>query len=44
MRNVADKNCIENENAHFMFNNPPPKKSEIVWKNMVELDRPQMLV
>jgi len=23
---------------------PPKKKREIVWKNMVELDRPQMSV
>jgi hypothetical protein len=26
MRNVSNKNCIENQNKHFVFNNPPPPK------------------
>ena len=27
MRNVSDKSCIQNQNTHFVFNNPPPLKS-----------------
>jgi len=23
MKNVSDKSCRENQNTHFMFNNPP---------------------
>jgi hypothetical protein len=26
MRNVSDKNCTENKNTHFMFNNFLPPK------------------
>ena len=26
MRNVLDKSFTENQNTHFMFSNPPPKK------------------
>jgi len=45
MRNVLDKSCRENQKTHFMFSNPPENRAvyEIVWKNMLELDRPQMV-
>ena len=44
MRNISDKSCTENRNAHFMFNNVFRKSCsyEIMWKNMVERDRPQI--
>jgi len=39
------QSCRENQNTHFMLNNPPPPENravyEITWKNMVEPDRPQ---
>jgi hypothetical protein len=44
MRNVSGKSCRESKITHFMFN----KFSKIVefmrymWKNPVELDKPQM--
>jgi hypothetical protein len=39
--------CRENQNTHFMFNNYFHENGaiyEIVWKNMVEPDRPQMAI
>jgi hypothetical protein len=46
MRNVSDESCRENQNTHSMFNNIFPKivPFMIMWKNMVEPDRPQMTV
>jgi hypothetical protein len=47
MRNVADKSRRENENTHSIFNNFFPKNRavyEIMWKNMVETDRPEMAI
>jgi hypothetical protein len=44
MRNISDKNCGESENTHFMFNNFFYRYcavSEMMWKNIVELVRPQ---
>jgi len=38
MRNVSDKNCIENQNTSFIFDNFYTKNRavyEILWKNMV---------
>jgi hypothetical protein len=35
MRNVSDKTCIENQNTHFVLNNPFPENRaayEIMWK------------
>jgi len=29
MKNVSDKNCIENQNAHFMFNNFFPENRAV---------------
>jgi hypothetical protein len=46
VRNISEKYCRENQNAHFIFNNffPPENGAEYdtVWKNMVEPDRPQV--
>jgi hypothetical protein len=36
MRNVSDKNCRENQNAHFILSNFSPENRavyEIMWKN-----------
>jgi len=47
MRNVSDKSCKESQNTHFVFSNFFPENRavcEIMWKNMVEPDRPQMTV
>jgi len=46
MKNVSDKNCRENRNAHFMFSNffSPENRAvfEIMWKNVVEPGRSQI--
>ena len=47
MRNVSDKSCRENQNAHFVLNIfffLPENRAvyEKMWKNMVEPDRPHM--
>jgi hypothetical protein len=48
MGNVAEKSCVENQNTRFVFSNffPPLNLSvyEIMWKNIVEPDMPQMTV
>jgi hypothetical protein len=47
MRNVSDKSPREIQNTHFMFKNFFPKNCaiyEIMYKNMAELDRPQMTI
>jgi hypothetical protein len=47
MRNVSDKNCRENQNTHFVFNTFFSENRtvyEIMWKNVVERDRPQMII
>jgi hypothetical protein len=42
MRNVSDKSCREN-NIHFVFNIFLNRVLYgIMWKNMVEPDRPQV--
>jgi hypothetical protein len=46
-RNVSDNSCRENHNPHFMFNNSFSENRafyEIMWKNMVEPDRPQITI
>jgi hypothetical protein len=35
---------VEKKNTHFMFNNILPKIVQMMWKNMVEPDRPKMTV
>jgi len=45
MKNVSDISFRENQHTHFMFNNFFFRISWRVWekwKNVVELDRPQM--
>jgi hypothetical protein len=46
--NVSDKSCRENQNTHFVLSEfPPPENravNEIMWKNIVDPDRPQMLI
>jgi hypothetical protein len=44
MRNISDRSCRGNQNARLMF--CPFSENcavyEIIWKDMVEPDRPQM--
>jgi hypothetical protein len=44
VRNVSDSSYRENGSAHFMFNNFFENFAfyEIMWKNMVDPDGPQM--
>ena len=47
MRNVSEKSCRENQNTHFVFNNYFSKNRaeyEIMWKDVVESVRPQMII
>jgi hypothetical protein len=50
MRNVSDKNCRKNQDTHFMFNTiiffTPKNRAtyDMMWKNMVQPDRPQMTI
>jgi len=52
MRNVSDERFKENQNTHFVFSDVPPPPPlpktmpvyEIMWKDMVEPDRPQMRI
>jgi hypothetical protein len=45
MRNISNINCRENQNTGFIFNNFPPENRavyEIMWRKLVESERPQM--
>jgi hypothetical protein len=46
MRNVSDKNCRENQKTCFVFRNFLSNRAayEIMWKNNVQPDRPQMKI
>ena len=47
MRNISDESCRKNQNTHFMFNSFFPENRavyDIMSKNMVEPDRPQMTI
>jgi hypothetical protein len=47
MRNVLDRSCTEKKNTHFILNNFFSESCalyEIRWKNLVELERPQMTI
>jgi hypothetical protein len=48
MRNVSDRSCRENQNIQFMFNDFFSLENrsvyEMMWKNMVEPEIPQMAV
>jgi hypothetical protein len=46
MRNVSNKNCRENQNAHFIFSNFFPENRavyEVISRNVVEPERPQTI-
>ena len=47
VRNVSDKNCIQNQNTHFVFRNVSPDNRavcEIMWECVVERGRLQMAI
>ena len=47
MRNVSNKICKENQNTYFMFNTfffENRAVYEIMWKNIIQPDRPYMTV
>ena len=47
IRNISDKICTENQNTHYILNNfffENPAIYEIIWKNIVEQDRPQITI
>jgi hypothetical protein len=46
MRNVSDKSCRENQTTRMVLNNIFHKfvSYEIMWKNVVVPDRPQMTI
>jgi len=49
MKNIWDKSSRETQKTHFMFNNlvyflENSAVYEIMWKNVVELGRPQMII
>jgi hypothetical protein len=44
---ISDKSCIEHHNTYFTFSNFFSENHavyETMWKNMVQLDRPQMII
>jgi len=47
MRNVSDKSCTENRKTHFVFSNFFSQNLAVygeMWKNIVQPDRPQMVI
>jgi len=48
MRNVSDLSCRENQNTHFMLNFflwfENNAVYELLWRNIVEPDRPHLTV
>ena len=48
MKYVSNKTCRENQNTNFVFNNffffENRAVYEIMWKNVVETDKPQMTI
>jgi hypothetical protein len=49
VRGVSDKKGRDNHNVYLMFSNSPPLPEnlavyEIIWKNIVETERPQMTI
>ena len=47
VRTDSDQSCKENQNAHYAFSNSfflNRVVYEIMWKNIVELGRPQMTI
>ena len=48
IRNISDKSCRENQNSHSTFSNIffPESRAfcEIMWKNVVQPDRPRITI
>ena len=46
IQNFSDKSCRKNQNTHFALNNFLLNRpvNEIMWKNNVQPDRPQMTI
>jgi hypothetical protein len=48
MRNVTDKSYREDQNTHFIFKTYSFSENravyDIMWKNMAQSDRPQMII
>jgi len=44
MKNVSDKICRENQSTHLCSKTNFYSVYEIIWKNMIEPDRPQMKI
>ena len=47
MGNVSDRNRRENQNTHYVLNNVFSENRtvyDVMWKNMVKPDRPEMAV
>ena len=47
MRSVSERSCRDNQNTYFVINNfffENRAVYEIMWKNTVQPDRPQMAV
>jgi hypothetical protein len=46
MRNVSDKSCRTNKINYFIYNQFSENRAfyDIMWKNKVEPDRPQMTI
>ena len=46
-RNASDKRCTESRNKYFLFNKFCSENrsfNEVMWKNIIELDRPEMMM
>jgi len=47
MKNISDKICRRKQHTYYMFNNFYPENRavyEIMWKNIVQPDRPQVAI
>ena len=46
MTNIAGKSCRDNQNTNFTFNELPEIRAvyKIIWKNVVQPNRPQMTI
>ena len=48
MRNVSERSCRESQNTHFILNNfllsENRAVSEIMWKNVLQLERAQITI
>jgi hypothetical protein len=48
MKDISDRICRENQKTHFVLNNFFLKENfapyEIMWRNILEPDRPQMTI